>query len=133
MELPHAPSAVSLARALTATALRDLRATADRCTAALLAAELVANAVAHTPGPGPVALVVRARPAGCEVEVHDTDPTPVPGLAEAVGGADGQEAPVAGRGVRLVRGLSAAAGCRRTPRGKAVWFILPALREPRLP
>ncbi|WEB39915.1 ATP-binding protein [Streptomyces yunnanensis] len=150
IELPHAPSAVSLARALTGAALRDLRATADRATAALLAAELVANAVAHTRGPGPVALVVRARAAGCEVEVHDADPTPVVGLLAAAcdaertgrtagpaagspGAAVGQRSPVVGRGLRLVRGLSTAAGCRRTPHGKAVWFTLPALREPRLP
>ncbi|MGG2459258.1 ATP-binding protein [Streptomyces sp. RGM 3693] len=150
IELPHAPSAVSLARALTGAALRDLRATADRATAVLLTAELVANAVAHTPGPGPVELVVRARTAGCEVEVHDADPTPVAGLAGTVGAAGrtgrgaagpvatgtgaggGQRSPAVGRGLRLVRGLSSAAGCRRTPRGKAVWFTLPALREPRL-
>ncbi|MFF2808853.1 ATP-binding protein [Streptomyces sp. NPDC058000] len=149
IELPHAPSAVSLARALTGAALRDLRATADRATAVLLTAELVANAVAHTSGPGPVELVVRARTAGCEVEVHDADPAPVVGLAGMVGEAgrtgcgaagpvaggpvaDGQRSPAVGRGLRLVRGLSSAAGCRRTPRGKAVWFTLPALREPRL-
>ncbi|MFE3649029.1 ATP-binding protein [Streptomyces sp. NPDC059152] len=160
IELPHAPSAVSLARALTGAALRDLRATADRATAVLLTAELVANAVAHTRGPGPVELVVRARTAGCEVEVHDADPSPVAGLdgaadeagrtgcgaaepvaggpgaaglrAAGVGAAGGQRSPAAGRGLRLVRGLSSAAGCRRTARGKAVWFTLPALREPRL-
>ncbi|WP_443033057.1 hypothetical protein [Streptomyces sp. A1-5] len=71
------------ARAPAGAALRDLRATADHVTAALFAAELVANAVAHTRGPGPVALVVRARAAGCEVEVHGAYPTPVVGLLAA--------------------------------------------------
>ncbi|WP_435860779.1 hypothetical protein [Streptomyces nigrescens] len=37
-----------------------------------------------------------------------------------------------GRGLLLIRSLSAASGCRPTPRGKAVWFTLPELRRPRL-
>ncbi|WP_437344751.1 ATP-binding protein [Streptomyces tubercidicus] len=53
--------------------------------------------------------------------------------------AGGTEAPApapacvdhAGRGLVLVRSLSAASGCRPTPRGKAVWFTLPELRRPR--
>ncbi|MFE6738298.1 hypothetical protein [Streptomyces tubercidicus] len=36
-----------------------------------------------------------------------------------------------GRGLVLIRSLSAASGCRPTPRGKAVWFTLPELRRPR--
>ncbi|GFE21516.1 ATP-binding protein [Streptomyces nigrescens] len=36
-----------------------------------------------------------------------------------------------GRGLLLIRSLSAASGCRPTPRGKAVWFTLPELRRPR--
>ncbi|WP_328548314.1 ATP-binding protein [Streptomyces platensis] len=36
-----------------------------------------------------------------------------------------------GRGLLLIRSLSAASGCRPTPRGKAVWFTLPEVRRPR--
>ncbi|GGU47522.1 ATP-binding protein [Streptomyces albospinus] len=150
LALPHTPAAVPIARALTGTALRDLGATADHDTAALLTAELVANAVAHTGGSDPIELVVKVRPGGCEIEVHDGDPVPPAGLdrpADAVCGADAAgpvpDAASAGaavgrrrsarRGLRLVRGLSSAAGCRPTPHGKAVWFALPPLREPRLP
>ncbi|MGD3109684.1 ATP-binding protein [Streptomyces sp. YGL11-2] len=148
--LPHTAAAVPIARALINTALLDLRVTADHDTAALLTAELVANAVAHTGGSDPIELVVRLRPAGCEVEVHDGDPAPLAGLERPEGAAYGAPAagpvpeagsagaaadrcPAARRGLRLVRGLSSAAGCRPTAHGKAVWFALPPLREPRLP
>lgn len=35
------------------------------------------------------------------------------------------------RGLLLIRSLSAASGCRPTPRGKAVWFTLPEVRRRR--
>ncbi|MEU9981689.1 ATP-binding protein [Streptomyces sp. NPDC050856] len=125
--LPHTTAAVPLARALIRTALADPDAPADSDTAELLTAELVANAVEHTPGPGPIELVVRVRPSGCRVEVHDHDPAPPGDLA--LPGPDQEPDPWQehGRGLLLIRTLSAACGQRRTARGKAVWFTLPAL------
>ncbi|MGW8972900.1 ATP-binding protein [Streptomyces platensis] len=55
------------------------------------------------------------------------DPDPdldAPSPAAACGDHDG-------RGLLLIRSLSAASGCRPTPRGKAVWFTLPEVRRPR--
>ncbi|MFJ9854674.1 ATP-binding protein [Streptomyces sp. NPDC101150] len=137
--LPHAPAAVSLARALVRTALLDLRAAADGGTAELLAAELVTNAVQHTPCTGPLHLVVERVPTGCQVEVHDGEPAPCAGRCgetvredsgagnDAGCGSDlGQSLGEgeSGRGLTLVQSLSSAAGCRPTPHGKAVWFTL---------
>jgi|GEM_PF-1800885 len=56
---------------------------------------------------------------------HDTDTGPdAPSPAAARGDHDG-------RGLLLIRSLSAASGCRPTPRGKAVWFTLPEVRRRR--
>ncbi|MFH8683155.1 ATP-binding protein [Streptomyces lydicus] len=128
--LPHGATAVPVARAMVRTALQDLRATADRTTAQLLTAELVANALKHAREGAPIELVVVRGPADCRVEVHDGDPVLVEGLGEppdlfshgvhvAVPGAAG------GRGLLLIRSLSSASGCRVTAGGKAVWFTLP--------
>lgn len=126
--LPHAPTAVSLARALVRTALLDLRAAANGATAELLTAELVAHAVEHTRGPHPIHLVVERVPAGCQVEVHDS--------GHGVGDSDSDSSDTGtgtgvgripdGRGLMLIQALGSAAGCRPTPYGKAVWFTLPA-------
>ncbi|MGW8557849.1 ATP-binding protein [Streptomyces tubercidicus] len=59
--------------------------------------------------------------------------------SDGTAAADDTEAPAPalacadhdGRGLVLIRSLSAASGCRPTPRGKAVWFTLPELRRPR--
>ncbi len=179
-------------------ALQDLGTTADRTTAQLLTAELVANALKHTSDGHPIELVVELRPDGCQVEVHDGDEVLFEGLGEplsmvlplpavgsgkplpmagagaprALSGPDepapvaepsplteprdaprngpgdepGDEpgnAPVAvttpptpapairNRGLLLVRSLSSASGCRRTGHGKAVWFTLPEVHQPR--
>ncbi|WP_235023940.1 ATP-binding protein [Streptomyces sp. WAC05374] len=127
--LPHTSAAVPIARALIRTALADLDASAYRDTAELLTAELVANAVEHTSGKGPIELVVRLLPSGCRVEVHDRDPEPPGDLAPE---HDTPPDPWQehGRGLLLIRTLSAACGHRLTDDGKAVWFTLPALRSP---
>ncbi|MET9801601.1 ATP-binding protein [Streptomyces sp. NPDC006368] len=127
--LPHSTAAVPIARALVRTALADLDepASADSDTAELLTAELVANAVNHTdPGDQPIELVVELLESGCQVEVHDRDPAP-PG--DLTSGRTDPPDPWQehGRGLLLIRTLSAACGHRRTARGKAVWFTLPAL------
>ncbi|MEU6976749.1 MULTISPECIES: ATP-binding protein [unclassified Streptomyces] len=131
--LPHTTAAVPIARALVRTALADIEGgrigAADRDTAELLTAELVANAVEHTAGDGPIELVVELLPGpgGCQIEVHDGRPA-APG--ELVGPAPGT--PVDpwqehGRGLLLIRALSSDCGHRPTAHGKAVWFTLPAV------
>ncbi|MFD7667148.1 ATP-binding protein [Streptomyces sp. NPDC059788] len=145
--LPHTTAAVPLARALVRTALAQATAPdtaaprpapsagapapADRDTAELLTAELVANAVEHTPGSAPLELVVELLPGGCQVEVHDHDPAPVAGLDARTPAQCPDPSAEHGRGLLLVRTLSSAAGCRTTAHGKAVWFTLPpAPRHP---
>ncbi|WP_336320464.1 ATP-binding protein [Streptomyces lavendofoliae] len=127
--LPHTTAAVPIARALIRTALADLDASAYRDTAELLTAELVANAVEHTAGKGPIELVVRLLPTGCRVEVHDRDPEP-PGDLVAEHDTPPDPWQEHGRGLLLIRTLSATCGHRRTDRGKAVWFTLPGLQSP---
>ncbi|WAP58806.1 ATP-binding protein [Streptomyces sp. S465] len=126
--LPHTTAAVPLARALIRKTLADLGASVDGHTAELLTAELVANAVRHTAGDEPIELVVELVPTGgWQVEVHDQDPNP-PGELDALGHPDGPKRPdglaEGGRGLLLIRTLSVDAGYRRTPYGKAVWFVL---------
>ncbi|MFF3904794.1 ATP-binding protein [Streptomyces sp. NPDC001848] len=130
--LPHTTAAVPVARALVRTALAELEHAADSDTAELLTAELVANAVEHAAGNGPIELVVELLPTGCTVEVHDPDPVPPGNLTHPV--------PVApdpwqehGRGLLLIRSLSSSCGHRPTESGKAVWFRLPAVPAQRRP
>ncbi|MFE7893028.1 ATP-binding protein [Streptomyces sp. NPDC057412] len=130
--LPHTAAAVPVARALVRTALAELEHAADSDTAELLTAELVANAVEHTPGDGPIELVVALHPSGCQVEVHDPDPAPPGHLTRPV-----VEEPDPwqehGRGLLLIRALSSSCGHRPTESGKAVWFRLPAVPAQRRP
>ncbi|MFJ5772698.1 ATP-binding protein [Streptomyces sp. NPDC093094] len=124
--LPHSTAAVPVARALVRTALAELEHGADCDTAELLTAELVANAVEHTSGAAPIHLVVELLPNGCQVEVHDPDPSPPGDLAHA---ADVVPDPWQehGRGLLLIRALSSSCGHRPTGSGKAVWFRLPVV------
>ncbi|WP_063737042.1 ATP-binding protein [Streptomyces sp. RTd22] len=137
--LPHTTAAVPLARALIRNTLADIGAPVDGDTAELLTAELVANAVQHTAGDEPIELVVELVPTGgWQVEVHDQDPTPPGGFSgpdgqgphgHAPGRPEGPKRPETlaerGRGMLLIRALSADTGYRPTPYGKAVWFTLP--------
>ncbi len=132
--LPHTTAAVPLARALIRNTLADIGAPVDGDTAELLTAELVANAVRHTTGDEPIELVVELVPTGgWQVEVHDQDPNP-PGELDALGRPEGPKRPdglaEGGRGLLLIRTLSADAGYRPTPYGKAVWFVLPPMEYP---
>ncbi|GGJ22934.1 ATP-binding protein [Streptomyces brasiliensis] len=124
--LPHTAAAVPVARALVRSALAEHEHGADRDTAELLTAELVANAVEHTGGTGPIELVVELRASGCQVEVHDPDPAPPADLTRP-----GVEPPDVwqenGRGLLLIRALSSSCGHRPTESGKAVWFRLPVV------
>ncbi|MGD1223652.1 MULTISPECIES: ATP-binding protein [Streptomyces] len=131
--LPHTVAAVPVARALVRTALAELEHAADSDTAELLTAELVANAVEHTAGTGPIELVVELLPTGCQVEVHDPDPAP-PGhltVPHPVGEPDPWQEH--GRGLLLIRTLSSSCGHRPTGTGKAVWFRLPVVPRQRRP
>jgi anti-sigma regulatory factor (Ser/Thr protein kinase) len=142
--LPHTTAAVPLARALVRNTLADSGAPVDGHTAELLTAELVANAVQHTGGEEPIELVVELTPDGAwQVEVHDQDPNPPaalrapdarsgpdtgsgPGAPGRPDGSDPREVSERGRGLQLLRTLSAEAGYRPTATGKAVWFRLPS-------
>ncbi|MFF2653137.1 ATP-binding protein [Streptomyces sp. NPDC058045] len=131
--LPHTVAAVPVARALIRSALDGYGHLADPDTAELLTAELVANAVEHTAGRGPIELVVEVLPTRCQVEVHDPDPRPpgdltAPGLHEMPD--PWQEG---GRGLLLIRTLSSSCGHRPTDSGKAVWFTLPVVPPQRMP
>ncbi|MFE7130612.1 ATP-binding protein [Streptomyces sp. NPDC057638] len=121
--LPHTSAAVPMARALIRRALAQTWPAADGDTAELLTAELVANAVKHTQRGSPIELVVSLHPTTCQVEVHDGDPA-LPGhLTRWTAEPDlWQEH---GRGLLLIRTLSADCGHRPTPHGKAIWFTLP--------
>ncbi|MGW0767372.1 ATP-binding protein [Streptomyces sp. NPDC002676] len=130
--LPHTAAAVPVARALVRTALAEVEHAADSDTAELLTAELVANAVEHTAGRGPIELVVELLPTGCQVEVHDPDPAPPGHLTRPVI----EEPDVwqeGGRGLLLIRALSSSCGHRPTSSGKAVWFRLPVVPAQRRP
>lgn len=125
--LPHSTAAVPIARALVRTALADIDAPADSDTAELLTAELVANAVEHTDGAGPIELVVELMATGCQVEVHDRDPGPPGDLSRPSPGSEPDPWQEHGRGLLLIRTLSSACGHRATEHGKAVWFTLPSV------
>ncbi len=130
--LPHTAAAVPVARALIRTALAELEHPADTDTAELLTAELVANAVEHTAGRGPIELVLELLPTGCQVEVHDPDPSP-PGHLTRPTLAEPDPWQEHGRGLLLIRALSSSCGHRPTPQGKAVWFRLPTVPSQRRP
>ncbi|MEV0779764.1 ATP-binding protein [Streptomyces sp. NPDC050428] len=122
--LPHSAAAVPMARALIRSALADIGPTADSDTAELLTAELVANAVEHTNPDIPIKLVVELLPSGCQIEVHDGDRRPPGDLTTTGIGRLPDPWQEHGRGLVLIRTLSADCGHRTTEQGKAVWFTL---------
>ncbi|WP_329284040.1 ATP-binding protein [Streptomyces sp. NBC_00691] len=132
LRLPHTTAAVPIARALIRTALTGVGpGTAghpDSDTAELLTAELVANAVEHTTGLGPIELVVEllATPGGCQIEVHDSEPAR-PGALVCPEPGEVDPWQEHGRGLLLIRALSSDCGHRPTAHGKAVWFTLPGI------
>lgn len=129
IDLPHSPAAVPLARAMVRTVLVELGQDAgpDTDTAELLTAEVVANAVEHTPH-GPIELFVELLPHGFQVEVHDQGLDFPVGLNLLIPAQpdppETGEMDEHGRGLILIRALSADSGCRLTGTGKAVWFTL---------
>ncbi|MFF0482238.1 ATP-binding protein [Streptomyces sp. NPDC004435] len=139
IRLPRTTAAVPIARALVRDALgagdTAVADRPDRDTAELLTAELVANAVEHTSGDGPIELVVEllAAPDGCQIEVHDPDPARPGRLVCPDPEAEVDPWQEHGRGLLLVRALSADCGHRPTADGKAVWFTLPRVPAQRSP
>ncbi|MEV6247153.1 ATP-binding protein [Streptomyces sp. NPDC051742] len=133
VRLPHTAAAVPIARALIRDALAELDPGAadrpDTDTAELLTAELVANAVEHTAGLGPIELVVEllTGPGGCQIEVHDSQPAAPGQLVCPDPGTEVDPWQEHGRGLFLIRALSSDCGHRPTTQGKAVWFTLPAV------
>lgn len=132
IRLPHTTAAVPIARALIRTALNDIDPAADLPdgdTAELLTAELVANAVEHTAGQGPIELVVEllAAPGGCQIEVHDAEPAGPGELVCPDPDVEVDPWQEHGRGLLLIRALSSDCGHRPTAHGKAVWFTLPGI------
>jgi hypothetical protein len=85
--------------------------------ATLIASELVANAVAHTPGPTLRVTVTRPATVRLRVAVADSSPH-APKRRDA---ADGDEG---GRGLAIVAAFAAAWGTEPAPEGKAVWAEL---------
>ncbi|MET9348057.1 ATP-binding protein [Streptomyces termitum] len=139
VRLPRSTAAVPVARALVRTALDEIDPGGpdrpDRDTAELLTAELVANAVEHTSGEGPIELVVElfAAPGGCQIEVRDPDPARPGQLICPDPDAEVDPWQEHGRGLLLIRALSSGCGHRPTEYGKAVWFTLPRVPGPRHP
>lgn len=129
LALPHSPAAVPLARAMIRAVLVELgqEGTPDCDTAELLTAEVVTNAVEHTSG-GPIELSVELLPRGFQVEVHDPGHDLPAGLDPLLPPRPDPPQPDElaehGRGLILIRALSASSGCRLTGTGKAVWFRL---------
>ena len=112
-ELVDAPDAVRTGRRFVTDRLRLLGAEAVADDAALIAAELLANAVQH--GEPPVVICVTPSTVGIRLEVRDASPRgpirPVPSTTN-----------MTGRGIALVEALSERWGVDRNPNdGKTVW------------
>lgn len=120
--LPADPRAVAEARRQVRAAVRNWRLPADIDVAALLASELVTNAITHSGRASgdrdAITLALSCSEGRLRVDVHDRSPEP-PAMSDSVpAGAQG------GRGLFLVDSLAAAWGSYRTAAGKAVYFTL---------
>jgi anti-sigma regulatory factor (Ser/Thr protein kinase) len=112
--LPRSAAEVATARRFVAATLGD-RPQTD--TALLLTSEAVTNSVIHTDGPT-VTVVVAETDGGVRLEVTDAGADTVPTVH---GGCDLRED---GRGVFLLRHLSARSGFRADESGLTFWFEL---------
>ena len=116
ISLTAGPAAAAEARSHVRAAICAWDVPVDPSVAALLASELVTNAIRHEPGET-IKLFITSSCGHLRVYVHDTSrswPVPVDAPADAE----------AGRGLMLVASLSTDWGCYRTPEGKAVYFTL---------
>ena len=118
LRLPRLPQSVSAARAFVRDALTGLDPD-TLATASLLTSEVVTNAVLHGQG-HEINITVQRSARGCVVAVADSNPVVPRQREHSVDGG-------VGRGLTLVRELSAAWGVRETPGeqfSKLVWFEL---------
>jgi anti-sigma regulatory factor (Ser/Thr protein kinase) len=125
VELPANPHAPAMARRAVTAALGAAGMEDHVDTAALLASEVVTNALRH--GGGPDELVIGIDPGGVSVAVRDDSPQPPreeagdgPGAARVVEGGLAEN----GRGLLLVDMLADSWGWRPEAGGKIVWFRL---------
>jgi anti-sigma regulatory factor (Ser/Thr protein kinase) len=113
MQLPSTPASALSARGFITATLRGWGLDALIEVVALLAGELVTNAVVHTHSA--VSLVVGRADHAVRVEVHDASPGRLE-LGMAAGDDEG------GRGLALVDALATRWGVDADGIGKSVWF-----------
>jgi len=116
VRLANGPAAAAEARRQVRAAICAWDLPVDADVAALLTSELVTNAIRHEAGET-ITLAVTCSDARLRVDVHDTSRS-WPVLADVPAEAE------TGRGLMLAAALSADWGVRRTPAGKAVYFVL---------
>ena len=118
---PEPSDEAAAARSLVARRARQLGLEALIDDAAMIASELVTNAVLH--GGGVRGVTVTGGPSGLRVEVRDANQTP-----PVVGWAADHS--MTGRGLRLVGAMASRWGARPELGGKVVWAEVAAAAEP---
>ena len=121
LTLPAAAPAVRLARRAVRDALAGWQLEDLAETTVLIVSELVTNAVQHAGETGVITLELTSAGPWLHVEVLDADPR-WPQLRSL------DDCDESGFGLILVAALTTSWGVRQTPRGKAVWAELEALR-----
>ena len=116
VRLATGPAAAAEARSRVRAAIGAWDVPVDPGVAALLASELVTNAIRHEAG-GTITLAISCSFGQLRVDVHDTSRS-LPVLMDAPADAE------TGRGLMLVATLSAGWGVYQTSAGKAVYFTL---------
>ena len=117
ISLPRTRPAVAGARRWLTDTLTAWGVTGDQLDNAVLAlSEVVTNAVEHAAGDGHSTLTAALWHGHLRVTVSDPDPE----VRVSAGGDEG------GRGLLLVRALTARHGVTRTATGKVVWFEMTA-------
>jgi anti-sigma regulatory factor (Ser/Thr protein kinase) len=115
MNLPPDPQSASTARAYVRRTLTDVCPPDLVDVAALLASELVTNAILHARTP--LSIDVTSGPRGVRIAVTDDSPT-LPRVRDHMPGAS------TGRGLQMVASLADAWGTDLNGASKTVWFEL---------
>lgn len=116
-ELPYQVSSAALSRRHVERFAADHQLDGATTTLAIIATELVSNAVLH--GAEPVALTLRVELDDVTVEVFDGDPT-----IDDVHTPAANEQRLGGRGLFVVASLSDRWGVRPSHPGKTVWATI---------